>query len=76
LLSSSLVIRFGCGSGLTFFKYRHIAKPCPLAVMPGQQTKEMENFVRMFKNQFFNAKMTYIEILPVGLNVTLISSLI
>jgi hypothetical protein len=27
LLSSSLVILFGCGSGLTFFKCRHIAKP-------------------------------------------------
>jgi len=41
-----------------------------------KQTKEMENFVRMFKNPFFNAMMTYIEILPVGLIVTLISSLI
>jgi len=27
LLSSSLVTLFGCGSGLTFFKCRHIAKP-------------------------------------------------
>ncbi len=41
-----------------------------------KQTKEMANFVRMFKNPFFNAMMTYIEILPVGLIVTLISSLI
>jgi hypothetical protein len=36
----------------------------------------MANFVRMFKNPFFNAMMTYVEILPVGLIVALISSLI
>jgi amino acid transporter len=41
-----------------------------------KETKEMASFVRMFKNPFFNAMMTYIEILPVGLVVALISSLI
>ena len=41
-----------------------------------KQTKEMANFARMYKNPFFNAMMTYVEILPVGLVVTLISSLI
>ena len=41
-----------------------------------EQTKEMANFVRMYKNPFFNAMMTYVEILPVGLVVTLISALI
>jgi hypothetical protein len=41
-----------------------------------KETKEMANFVGMFKNPFFNAMMTYVEILPVGLIVTLISSLI
>lgn len=40
------------------------------------QTKEMAGFARMYKNPFFNAMMTYIEILPVGLVVTLISSVI
>jgi len=39
-------------------------------------TKEMEYFARMHKNPFFNTMMTYVEILPVGLIVTLISSLI
>ena len=39
-------------------------------------TKEMADFGRMYKNPFFNAMMTYVEILPVGLIVTLISSLI
>ncbi len=41
-----------------------------------KQTKDMENFAIMYKNPFFNAMMTYAEILPVGLIVTLISSLI
>ena len=40
------------------------------------KAKEMESFARMYKNPFFNALMTYVEILPVGLIVTLISSLI
>jgi hypothetical protein len=41
-----------------------------------KETKEMANFARMYKNPLFNAMMTYVEILPVGLVVTLISSLI
>ncbi|MFI5130864.1 MAG: DUF4199 domain-containing protein [Chitinophagales bacterium] len=41
-----------------------------------KETKEMANFVRMYKNPLFNAMMAYAEILPVGLIVTLISSLI
>jgi hypothetical protein len=41
-----------------------------------KQTKEMANFAEMYKNPLFNAMMTYAEILPVGLIVTLISSLI
>jgi hypothetical protein len=41
-----------------------------------KQTKEMASFGEMFKNPFFNAMMTYVEILPVGLIVTLISSFI
>ena len=41
-----------------------------------KQTKEMADLAVMYKNPFFNAMMTYMEILPVGLVVTLISSLI
>lgn len=37
---------------------------------------EMASFAKMYKNPFFNALMTYAEILPVGLIVTLISALI
>ena len=36
----------------------------------------MADFVRNYKNPFFVAMMTYVEILPVGLIVTIISSLI
>lgn len=41
-----------------------------------KQSEEMANFTMMYKNPFFNAMMTYAEILPVGLVVTLISSAI
>jgi len=41
-----------------------------------KETIKMANMVKMFKNPLFNAMMTYAEILPVGLIVTLISSLI
>jgi len=41
-----------------------------------EKIKEMASFGEMYKNPFFNAMMTYMEILPVGLIVTLISSLI
>lgn len=41
-----------------------------------EKTKEMADFVVNYKNPFYNAMMTYVEILPVGLAVTLASSLI
>src|SRR6188474_1800646 len=41
-----------------------------------KETKEMANFVRNYKNPLFVVMTTYAEILPVGLIVTLISSLI
>lgn len=41
-----------------------------------KQVEEMANFGKMYQNPFFNAMMTYMEILPVGLVVTLISSLV
>jgi hypothetical protein len=40
------------------------------------QAKEMAEFADSYKNPFFKALMTYAEILPLGLVVTLISSLI
>lgn len=41
-----------------------------------QKTREMADFSVMYRNPFFNALITYTEILPVGIVVTLISSLI
>lgn len=40
------------------------------------KTKEMAEFSKMYKNPFINAMITYTEILPVGLIVTLISAFI
>ncbi len=39
-----------------------------------KQTAEMAQFNKMYKNPFFNALITYMEILPVGLVVSLISA--
>ena len=39
-------------------------------------TKDMANFAEWYKNPFFNAMITFAEILPVGLIVTLISAAI
>ncbi len=41
-----------------------------------KETAKMASFSKMIKNPLFNSMMTYAEILPVGLIVTLISSLI
>jgi Protein of unknown function (DUF4199) len=41
-----------------------------------KKTKEMADFARMYKNPLYNAAMTYMEILPTGIVVTLISSLV
>jgi len=41
-----------------------------------KETKKMANMTQMYKNPIFTAMFTYAEILPVGLVVTLISSLI
>lgn len=41
-----------------------------------EETKKMASMAKMYKNPLFNAMMTYMEILPVGIIVTLISSLI
>lgn len=41
-----------------------------------KQTKEMAQFVIMYKKPVFMVLMTYVEILPVGILVTLISSFI
>lgn len=41
-----------------------------------KEIKEMASFAEMYKNPFFNAMITYMEILPVGLVVVLISSFV
>jgi hypothetical protein len=40
------------------------------------QANEMKEFAKMYKNPFFKAAMTYAEILPVGIIVSLLAALI
>lgn len=53
----------------------HVLKTCSASDLTSK-TKEMENFKEMYKNPFFVILITYSEILPVGLVVALVSSLI
>lgn len=41
-----------------------------------EKTKEMQNFKEMYENPFFVVLVTYAEVLPIGLVVALISSLV
>lgn len=41
-----------------------------------KQTTEMKEFMVMYRNPFFNAAMTYMEILPMGILFTLITAIV
>lgn len=53
---------------------KEVAQNDPSAL--AAKTKEMENFKEMYKNPLFVILITYSEVLPIGLIVALISSLI
>ena len=53
----------------------HVLKNVPAADLPAK-TKEMEDFKEMYKNPLFMILITYSEVLPVGLVVAFVSSLI
>ena len=44
------------------------------ATVMAEQTEKMNRFSAMYKNPFFNALLTYSEIVPVGLLISLISA--
>lgn len=50
-----------------------VLKETPAADLPAK-TKEMENFKEMYKNPFFVVLITFSEVFPVGLVVSLISA--
>ena len=53
----------------------HVLKNVPAADLPAK-TKEMQSFKEMYKNPLFMILITYSEVLPVGLVVAFVSSLI
>lgn len=42
----------------------------------GKEMAELANYAKMYRNPFFNALMTYAEIVPVGVVISLIAALI
>lgn len=54
----------------------HVLHNCTTDTELAAKTKEMENFSRMYENPVFVILITYAEVLPIGLVVTLISALI
>ncbi|MFC4874307.1 DUF4199 domain-containing protein [Negadavirga shengliensis] len=54
----------------------HVLHNCTTDTELAAKTKEMEIFSRMYENPVFVILITYAEVLPIGLVVTLISALI
>jgi hypothetical protein len=54
----------------------HVLHQCTSDADIAAKTKEMKQFAEMYENPLFVVLITYAEILPVGLIVTLVSSLI
>jgi amino acid transporter len=55
---------------------QHVLYQCTTEAELAAKTKEMENFARLYENPLLMILLTYAEVLPIGLVVTLISSLI
>ncbi|MEX0965714.1 MAG: DUF4199 domain-containing protein [Bacteroidia bacterium] len=54
----------------------HVLHQCTTEAELAAKTEEMENFSKMYENPLFVVLITYAEVLPIGLAVTLVSSLI
>lgn len=54
----------------------YVLKTCTTTEERAAKTTEMANFKEMYKNPLFVILITYSEVLPIGIVVTLISALI
>lgn len=81
LIGSSMYVLFGLGYYYLFVPefldkfIEHTLANCPQADLPAKKI-EMANFREMYKNPLFAILISYMEVLPVGLIVSLISALI
>lgn len=56
--------------------FEEMRKSGASAAAIAKEQKEMEEFMMMYQNPFFNALITYTEILPVGILVSLITAIV
>jgi Protein of unknown function (DUF4199) len=82
LIGSSMYVLFSLGYYYLFVPefldayIQNVLNNCTSPEQLAAKTKEMANFKEMYKNPFFAILVTYMEVLPIGLVVALISSLI
>lgn len=82
LISSTIYVVVGLGYYHLFLPeyldayIAHVLNNCTTAEELATKTKEMADFKEMYKNPFFAILITYMEVLPLGLIVALVSSLI
>ena len=64
------------GKHMTAYEVNKLQKAGASAAVIAKKVNEMKGFAEMYKNPFINGLLTYTEILPVGLIVSLIAALI
>jgi hypothetical protein len=82
LIGSTMYVLFGLGYYYLFLPeyldayIQHVLNSCTSAEELASKTREMANFKEMYKNPFFAILISYMEVLPLGLVVALISALL
>ena len=82
LIGSSMYVLFGLGYYYLFLPeyldayIQHVLNNCTSPEELSSKTREMANFKEMYKNPFFAILISYMEVLPLGLVVALVSALL
>lgn len=82
LIGSTMYVLFGLGYYYLFLPefldayIRHVLDNCTSPQELAAKTTEMNNFREMYKNPLFAILISYMEVLPLGLIVALVSALI
>lgn len=82
LIGSTMYVLFGLGYYYLFLPefldayIQHVLNNCTSPEDLAAKTREMANFKEMYKNPFFAILISYMEVLPLGLVVALVSALL